>query len=669
MKTIAKLIMLALVLVFINHTIEAQEITSSEIFNEGDYESSDVSDDGTYVSIAVDLVGDYQGLSKILEKQANGTYNVLQTYDLTKGGGGSDAVENCDVSVSNEGSSYVDYQYGWSSDDALLRLQKNLLDGSSVTVLEYVNDGTAVMKAINGDLYLVFGAGADFESGTLGGLPNLTGGYFLLKINGTSDQYVWDNFLGNDFIWNSDVEILAKPGDNDHVYVTTAHGNLIKFNSSTGANLGIVKTGTEGDKYKFDEDGNLHRMVCCDHALIIYDVNFNYDSILYETDWSQANLWNRSLDDWKIINGVTYGLRGSQVLHLSDDLVHGYLKRLVDVGGFGGGWINNDGTYSGIVNEGGIISIVTIEDEDEDESLIPTLNDSDSDVIGVFNGQTYDGGSWNEAYHQSTIVFEDGTLPIIGSTPNTIWINASSGTHKIVLFPVETDSKGSDDLMFRGVYRVDGTAEDDINIKVILVEESDVQLNNYVVSITKLSDGEEPGTDAQFEINLNSLNNSGSPLTGDITYTGTASENNDYDGISGFSIPNGSSSVVITLETYDDSEVEGIETIITTISNLSEGTIDINTASADLVDNDVVGIDDIGEIEISIYPNPAHNIINISSNLNIEEVQIYNIAGQKICFQRNPSLNQLNVSDLSPGVYFMNILVNGNIITKKFIKK
>lgn len=70
---------------------------------------------------------------------------------------------------------------------------------------------------------------------------------------------------------------------------------------------------------------------------------------------------------------------------------------------------------------------------------------------------------------------------------------------------------------------------------------------------------------------------------------------------------------------------------------------------------------------LKLYPNPAQDILNISLQENIENVEIYDISGRmmKVMKDINKKTVSLNVSDLIRGEYI--IRVNG--ISSKFIKK
>ena len=69
----------------------------------------------------------------------------------------------------------------------------------------------------------------------------------------------------------------------------------------------------------------------------------------------------------------------------------------------------------------------------------------------------------------------------------------------------------------------------------------------------------------------------------------------------------------------------------------------------------------------SVYPNPVADVLTIQlpNDIEIEKVTIFNLLGQKV--SENNSKN-INVSDLSNGVYSILIKTNLGIINKKFIK-
>lgn len=69
---------------------------------------------------------------------------------------------------------------------------------------------------------------------------------------------------------------------------------------------------------------------------------------------------------------------------------------------------------------------------------------------------------------------------------------------------------------------------------------------------------------------------------------------------------------------------------------------------------------------LSIYPNPVGDVLNIVSKGKVSAVEIYNTAGQLLL---SKSENVLNVSKLSPGVYVVQLTIDGKKQAVKFVKK
>ncbi len=72
--------------------------------------------------------------------------------------------------------------------------------------------------------------------------------------------------------------------------------------------------------------------------------------------------------------------------------------------------------------------------------------------------------------------------------------------------------------------------------------------------------------------------------------------------------------------------------------------------------------------EIHVYPNPTSGVINIKAATKIQSLKLYNNLGQLIL--ENKEVNDLDVSKISEGIYFLKIKdVEGRINTTRIIKK
>ena len=72
---------------------------------------------------------------------------------------------------------------------------------------------------------------------------------------------------------------------------------------------------------------------------------------------------------------------------------------------------------------------------------------------------------------------------------------------------------------------------------------------------------------------------------------------------------------------------------------------------------------------INVYPNPATNVINVSAQ-GFEQYQLVNMLGQTVISNNLVNGNaQINVSELSNGVYFVRLINGSEVETVKVIKK
>lgn len=76
-------------------------------------------------------------------------------------------------------------------------------------------------------------------------------------------------------------------------------------------------------------------------------------------------------------------------------------------------------------------------------------------------------------------------------------------------------------------------------------------------------------------------------------------------------------------------------------------------------------------IDLVVFPNPAKSNISVllSNSANLQKIEIYSILGDKIISQknRNQTKTTIDISHLSPGIYFIRAKVDDKIMTKKLI--
>lgn len=88
----------------------------------------------------------------------------------------------------------------------------------------------------------------------------------------------------------------------------------------------------------------------------------------------------------------------------------------------------------------------------------------------------------------------------------------------------------------------------------------------------------------------------------------------------------------------------------------------IANCTANLSTNDPVAS------EVSVYPNPVQDVVNIVTDKNIDTVVVFNITGQQVL--KTPAAGgQINLDSLSPGIYLMKVALDtGHTSTIKLIK-
>ena len=84
--------------------------------------------------------------------------------------------------------------------------------------------------------------------------------------------------------------------------------------------------------------------------------------------------------------------------------------------------------------------------------------------------------------------------------------------------------------------------------------------------------------------------------------------------------------------------------------------------------SNVTGIKEVDNLKTKVYPNPAQEQVTIESDFQMQQAVVYDLLGKKVLamdFQKTNTI-QLNVSNLIPGYYLLNILGDDGI--RKVVK-
>jgi hypothetical protein len=109
----------------------------------------------------------------------------------------------------------------------------------------------------------------------------------------------------------------------------------------------------------------------------------------------------------------------------------------------------------------------------------------------------------------------------------------------------------------------------------------------------------------------------------------------------------GNGSVDVTATSNDGTNITDMTTI--TISNQTVGLRNFNSSSS-----------------VSIFPNPAQNVISVVSENDILKVEVYNIQGKLLMSVVNS--RNIDLSNLNSGNYFLKAHFKEGISTNRFIK-
>ncbi len=81
-----------------------------------------------------------------------------------------------------------------------------------------------------------------------------------------------------------------------------------------------------------------------------------------------------------------------------------------------------------------------------------------------------------------------------------------------------------------------------------------------------------------------------------------------------------------------------------------------------------VGVDEISESGIKVYPNPVKDILNVETGSNIQMIQIFNVAGQLVINKQLDSKTaSVNTSSLKAGIYMLKVTTENATIERKVV--
>jgi len=141
---------------------------------------------------------------------------------------------------------------------------------------------------------------------------------------------------------------------------------------------------------------------------------------------------------------------------------------------------------------------------------------------------------------------------------------------------------------------------------------------------------------------------------------------NATDGTYTWSLANGTGQATIDAAGLLTATHNG-DVTVTATANDASGVA--GTAVITITNQTSVGVNENGNLNISIFPNPTQAFVNILSDVQINSVNIYNVAGKLIMTDKAEN-NIINIKDLANGSYIIVInTINGLNHTSRFVKQ
>jgi hypothetical protein len=81
-----------------------------------------------------------------------------------------------------------------------------------------------------------------------------------------------------------------------------------------------------------------------------------------------------------------------------------------------------------------------------------------------------------------------------------------------------------------------------------------------------------------------------------------------------------------------------------------------------------VGREDFESFSFRFYPNPVGDVLNLTSNSEIAQINLFNMLGQKVTVVANANNTQVDMSGLPTGNYIITVTIEGVTKTFKVVK-
>jgi hypothetical protein len=84
----------------------------------------------------------------------------------------------------------------------------------------------------------------------------------------------------------------------------------------------------------------------------------------------------------------------------------------------------------------------------------------------------------------------------------------------------------------------------------------------------------------------------------------------------------------------------------------------------------ITAIEDLDVSAVTVYPNPTTGMLQVTGNgLRVTSIEIFDIYGRKVSYLTTHISNQVNISHLPAGIYFVCIATEKGAVVRKVVKQ
>lgn len=126
------------------------------------------------------------------------------------------------------------------------------------------------------------------------------------------------------------------------------------------------------------------------------------------------------------------------------------------------------------------------------------------------------------------------------------------------------------------------------------------------------------------------------------------------DNVSGFWLENAAGEIIAWPQGYSNGEEFSTKDFYLNVTSNGDGSH--------------VGIEDVANVKVEIYPNPTTDRLNIECGQTISRIEVLDVAGRTVMSQ-NGNVNSINTKALAEGVYMLRVMTEAGVTAQKFVKE